>query len=186
MVQDAMSTGSPSLDLKDSGLAWLNALPTDEAEDHLHRCCGSRRWVARMIARRPFRDDESLLSAARETWHALSADDWKEAFSHHPRIGDVESLKRKFASTALWAAHEQAGVGLASEETLRQLATGNEAYERRFGYVFIVCATGKSAGEMLSLLNARLNNAPEAELHIAVEEQRKIMELRLLKLLNHK
>ena len=109
---------------------------------------------------------------------------WREAFTHHPRIGDVAVLRERFASTAVWARGEQAGVAAADERTLAALAEGNRAYEARFGYVFIVCATGLKADQMLAMLNARLSNDAETEMRIAAEEQMKITRLRLEKLLD--
>ncbi|RZK26134.1 MAG: OHCU decarboxylase, partial [Hymenobacter sp.] len=113
----------------------------------------------------------------------LSEADWREAFTHHPKIGDVSALREKFASTATWAAGEQGAVRQASQSTLEALAAGNEAYAQRFGYIFIVCATGKSAAEMLALLQARLPHEPAQEIKIAMSEQAKITRLRLEKLL---
>ena len=138
-----------------------------------------------MTAHRPFADAAALFALADACWAGLSRDDWLEAFAHHPRIGDVEGLRTRFANTRAWAAGEQAGTASASEAVLQALTEGNRAYEARFGYIFIVCATGKSAEEMLGLLHARLPNDPAAELPIAAEEQRKITRLRLEKLLTH-
>ena len=136
-----------------------------------------------MLARRPFESDEAVLQAADDVWEELGREDYLEAFSHHPKIGaDIESLRKKFQSTAAWSSGEQAGVSMADEETLRGLAKGNIDYEARFGYIFIVCATGKSAGEMLALLRARLPNPPDRELAIAAGEQAKITRIRLEKL----
>ena len=120
-----------------------------------------------------------MLTAAREEWFALSPDDWVEAFSHHPRIGDRDALRRKFAATRALSEREQSGVGGASEEVLAALLEGNREYEARFGYIFIVCATGKTAAEMLALLRARLENDPQTEIRIAAEEHAKICDLRL-------
>lgn len=167
-------------------LDHLNTLPDEEATAAFLRCCGATRWVRQMTDRRPFADADALFAAADEIGAGLSRDDWLEAFAHHPRIGDLESLRTRFADTAFWAAGEQAGTATASEAVLRALAEGNRAYEERFGYIFIVCATGKSAGEMLNLLRARLPNDPAAELSVAAEEQRKITCLRLEKLLKRK
>ena len=113
----------------------------------------------------------------------LGEPEWREAFAHHPRIGDMASLRARFASTAGWAADEQRGAAQATEETLAALARGNRVYEERFGCIFIVCATGKSAAEMLALLEARLGNDPEHEMRMAADEQMKITRLRLEKLL---
>lgn len=164
----------------------LNALPRAEAALGLERCCGARRWVELMLARRPFASRDALLSAAAELWAQMSAEERREAFAHHPEIGaNLHELRRRFANTADLAGVEQEGVAGASEETLRALRDGNRAYRARFGYAFIVCATGKSADEMRALLEARLENPAELELGIAAAEQAKITELRLAKLLSN-
>jgi 2-oxo-4-hydroxy-4-carboxy-5-ureidoimidazoline decarboxylase len=153
-----------------------------DARDLLLRCCGSPAWAGSMVARRPFGSADALLTAAREAWFALDRTDWLEAFARHPRIGDRESLRQRFANTARLSEREQAGISGASDDVLTALADGNREYEQKFGYIFIVCATGKSADEMLTLLLARLPNPPEIELPIAAEEQAKITELRLMQL----
>jgi 2-oxo-4-hydroxy-4-carboxy-5-ureidoimidazoline decarboxylase len=135
-----------------------------------------------MTNRRHFSSDAELHAVAGEQWAALNRDDWLEAFVAHPRIGDVEALRRKFASTAAWCASEQAGAANAANEVLHSLAEGNHAYEAKFGYIFIVCATGKTAEEMLAILRARLPNDPDTEIHLAAAEQAKITRLRLEKL----
>jgi 2-oxo-4-hydroxy-4-carboxy-5-ureidoimidazoline decarboxylase len=160
----------------------LDLAPPDEARDLLRGCCGASAWVERMAARRPFGSSDALIRAARDEWFALERSDWLEAFAHHPKIGDREALRQRFARTAHLSEREQAGVDGASGETLTALAEGNHEYERRFGYIFIVCASGKSAGEMLQLLRDRLPNPPEVEILIAAGEQAKITELRLKKL----
>lgn len=163
--------------------AKLDALSEDDARDALARCCGARRWVDGVLARRPFADGDGLRRAAREVWATMAREDILEAFTHHPRIGaDVDALREKFARTADWSEGEQAAVGAASEETLRALRDGNLAYEARFGHIFIVCATGKSAEEMLALLEARMPNDADRELAVAAAEQMKITELRLAKI----
>ncbi len=131
----------------------------------------------------PADDMVELLEDAEEQWWQCSESDWKEAFSHHPKIGDLASLTKKFASTAKWATGEQGGVNMATKETLGALAEGNRLYEAKFGYIFIVCATGKSADEMLVILQSRLQNSPETEIQVAADEQQKITRLRLEKLL---
>jgi 2-oxo-4-hydroxy-4-carboxy-5-ureidoimidazoline decarboxylase len=136
-----------------------------------------------MVARRPYVNVGHLIGIARAYWMALGTADWREAFAHHPRIGDLESLRRRFASTADLAAREQAGVGAASRAVLEALAVGNRAYEERFGYIFIVFASGRTAEEMLALLRDRLSHSPEVELKVAAEEQWKIMRLRLDRML---
>lgn len=160
----------------------FNRLSEAEAAEELARCCGSTEWVARMKAQLPFADDADLISSAIEIWAALGERDWLEAFSHHPKIGDVDSLKKKFAATADWAAGEQKGTSGASESVLRELKTANETYEKKFGFIFLICATGKSADEMLAALNARLKNDRTTELKNAVQEQIKITLIRLEKL----
>jgi 2-oxo-4-hydroxy-4-carboxy-5-ureidoimidazoline decarboxylase len=132
-----------------------------------------------MLARRPFGSDERLFAMAREVWFALAPDAWLEAFAHHPRIGDRESLRARFPRTADLSAEEQRGVQHASDETLDALAQGNRAYEAKFGFIFLVCATGRTAEEMLAMLQRRLANDRKAELQIAAAEQAKITELRL-------
>ena len=160
----------------------IDAASPETAGELLQACCGSTRWVERMLALRPFGTTDRMLAAARREWFALTPADWAEAFSHHPEIGDRESLRARFPATHQLSDREQAGIGGASDETLQALAQGNEAYERRFGYIFIVCATGKSAGEMLDLLTARLQNDPETEIRVAAEQQAEITDLRLKQL----
>jgi 2-oxo-4-hydroxy-4-carboxy-5-ureidoimidazoline decarboxylase len=161
----------------------LNALAAPARAEALATCCGAAAWVATLNQQFPFASAATLYEAAERTWHNLTEADWREAFAHHPKIGDVNALKEKFASTATWAAGEQGAVKQASPETLEALAAGNAAYERKFGYIFIVCATSKSAAEMLALLQARLPNDPSQEIHVAMREQAKITRLRLQKLL---
>ena len=133
-----------------------------------------------MLARRPFATRERLLDAARQEWWGLPPADWGEAFSAHPRIGDREALRRRFAATRQLSEREQAGIDGAPDELLAALEGANAAYEARFGHLFIICAAGRTAEEMLAALRARLNNDPADEFHIAAEEQAKITELRLL------
>src|SRR5688572_10636502 len=136
----------------------------DEARRLLTTCCGSSAWVERMIRRRPFGGADRLVTAARAAWADLTHTDWLEAFSHHPKIGDRGSLARRFAGTGHLSAQEQSGVDDASTEVVDELAGANRTYEEKFGYIFIVCATGKSAEEMLALLRDRLLNDPAAEI----------------------
>ena len=164
-------------------LEELNKISQPQLREELLKCCGSSTWVKMMMAYFPADSMERLLEQAEEIWYECSEDDWKEAFAHHPKIGDVESLTKKFASTAQWASGEQSGVNTATEESITALAEGNHLYEEKFGYIFIVCATGKSAEEMLTLLRDRLKNNPEKEIKIAAAEQNKITKLRLQKLI---
>jgi 2-oxo-4-hydroxy-4-carboxy-5-ureidoimidazoline decarboxylase len=145
-----------------------------EARTLLTGCCGSTRWVDAMLARRPFGSMTALVESAASIWRGLSQADWLEAFSHHPKIGD------KRADGV--AKREQATVATASDEVIRELANANREYEARFGYIFIICATGKSAESMLEVLRDRLGNDAETELRIAAEEQLKITQLRLARM----
>jgi 2-oxo-4-hydroxy-4-carboxy-5-ureidoimidazoline decarboxylase len=153
----------------------LDAMPEAQATELLSECCGSSRWVAAMLAKRPFKSREAVLGAADAIWTSLDGDDWREAFAHHPRIGE--------RTTNSVAAKEQSGVRDAASGVREALAKANRDYEERFGYIYIVCATGKSAEEMLAIAEARLQNDPDTELKVAAEEQRKITRLRLQKLL---
>ena len=157
----------------------LDAATDADARALLTRACGASRWVDRMMARRPFGGDARLLRAARIEWFGLTEADWLEAFSHHPRIGDRSALEARFPQTHDLSAKEQSGIGIAGADTLNALAQANQDYFNRFGFIFIVCATGKSAEEMLALLLSRLQNDRAAELRIAAEEQAKITALRL-------
>jgi 2-oxo-4-hydroxy-4-carboxy-5-ureidoimidazoline decarboxylase len=163
--------------------AHLDALGTEQAGAALFRCCGSTRFCAGMLARRPFGSRERLFATARAVWAELGRDDYLEAFSHHPAIGgNLAALRSRDAASAAMSGAEQSAVAQASEAMRLQLASGNAAYQARFGYVFLVCATGKTAAEILALLEARLRNDAETELRLASEEQAKITELRLEKI----
>jgi 2-oxo-4-hydroxy-4-carboxy-5-ureidoimidazoline decarboxylase len=164
-------------------LQELNATIKPELGRLLFNCCGSARWVAKMMTTFPLRDEAHLFESARQAWFDCKEQDWLEAFSHHPKIGDTASLRKKFAATADWAAGEQAGVHQTTEEVLQALSAANNTYEQKFGFIFIVCATGKSAEEMLQLLTTRLSNERGQELGIAMGEQHKITTIRLEKLL---
>jgi allantoicase len=157
------------------GLQMLDAADDRTATDALLACCGSRAWAEQVAGRRPFGDEAALRLAADEVWSELATEDHLEAFAAHPRIGDRRGSR--------WSSQEQAGAASAEERTLVALAEGNERYEERFGHIFLICATGLSADEMLSALRSRLENDPETELAVAVEEQRRITHLRLDKLL---
>ena len=160
--------------------AVLNALDPDGAAAALRRACGAAAWVQRMLSRRPFASTEELLTVADAEWSAASRDECLEAFSHHPRIGeDIGALRERFRNTAGLSLREQAGVADADEQTLLALRTANARYRERFGYIFIICATGKTAREMLDALERRLPNDPETELLTAAREQGKILRLRL-------
>ena len=163
-------------------VADFNQSGIEKKTELLLQCCRSFAWVKKMIAVQLPVELEAILGIAQVEWNECNGQDWLEAFKHHPKIGDITSLKKQFASTAHFALSEQSAVNVASDETLQQLADGNDAYEKKFGFIFIICATGKSAEEMLSILKARLANTPEEEIKIAANEQSKITRLRLQKL----
>jgi 2-oxo-4-hydroxy-4-carboxy-5-ureidoimidazoline decarboxylase len=167
-----------------SKLETLNVSSKDVAEEELTRCCGSSQWVEKMLDRRPFHCVEELFSAADDIWFKLAPKDWLEAFSHHPRIGDVDSLRAKFATTASWCENEQKGVSQATEDVLHQLAALNDDYFEKYGYIFIVCATGKTADQMLEILKSRMPNNSDDEIKVAAGEQAKITKIRLEKLVS--
>ena len=164
-------------------LAHLAGLDEAGRRDAFVRCCGSTRWARRMAAHGAFGSRTELHGVADAVWWDLADGDWREAFTHHPRIGaDVAALRAKFAATADWSSGEQAGVNAASEATLARLAAANVAYEQTFGFLFIVCATGKTADQMLALLEERMHNPPANELRVAAGQQAEITHLRLEKL----
>ncbi len=161
----------------------LNQMSPTTLHETLVRCCGSSKWVNAMAAAVPFIDKADVLSSAERIADTLNEEDWLEAFDHHPQIGDLDSLRTRFADTAALASQEQAGSLNAHEDTLMALAQQNKVYLQKFGFIFIVCATGKTADEMLALLQERLSNDRDTELRIASGEQRKITQLRLEHLL---
>jgi 2-oxo-4-hydroxy-4-carboxy-5-ureidoimidazoline decarboxylase len=161
----------------------FNALGPQDARAALALCCVSDNWISGVLAGRPYVSPAALIANATDVWSSLPAEDYLQAFEGHPKIGDVNSLRERYAASGDLAASEQAGVQGAQEDTIERLALGNDTYEDRYGYIFIVCASGKSAIDMCDLLDARLGNTPEVEIGIAAEEQRKIFTLRLEKML---
>ena len=162
--------------MEDDPLTHWNALPADAAAEAILPCCGSRAWANAMAARRPILRPEQLLAAAGEAWRALPEGDWQEAFRSHPRIGERHAAAASARSSA-WSAEEQRTA--ATPDAGQQLATANRLYEQRFGRTFLICATGKTAPQILASLQQRLHHSPDEELRIAGEEQRHITELRL-------
>lgn len=160
-------------------VAIFNEMDSDAAIREMLRCCGSRTWCKRMVQARPYCDPMALRLAADRAFEKLSEADWLEAFSHHPKIGAIGSLRMKFAGNREWSTGEQAGAINVDEATIVALADGNAVYEARFGFIFLVCATGKSAAEMLAILQARLPNDRHTEIKLAAIEQQKITYLRL-------
>lgn len=165
-------------------LTQLNQLSADEAEQEFLKCCGSKRWAQILAAARPFPDACELFSKADDLWWSLNETDWLEAFGAHPKIGEEKVATSQSVEAAAWSAQEQSGVANASADTINQFAQRNREYDVKFGFVFIVCATGKSSEEMLAIINERMSNDPQTELRIAAEEQNRITRLRLEKLLN--
>jgi OHCU decarboxylase len=162
-------------------LAEFNALPFPDAESLLVDCCGSARWVATVASRRPYETADALHKTADSVWWKLNREDWLEAFSHHPQIGDKAAIGSESAQR--WAEGEQSGARAASEDLKTRLARANRAYFEKFGYIYIVCATGRTAEGMLAILNQRLQNDLASELSVAAEQQRLITRIRLDKLL---
>lgn len=160
----------------------FNRRNREEAVEALIKCCGSHQWAAQLADARPFEDLDALISRASSIWQGLTPVDWFEAFSHHPKIGGKKAQQSQTEQEQKWSEQEQSAAATTKSELLEELERLNRAYEDRFGYIFIVCATGKSTYEMIGLLRARTENDPETELRIAAEEQQKITELRLRKL----
>ena len=166
-------------------LSWLNGLGPAEASDEFVKCCGSLEWARRMTGSRPFKSLEQLQTRASEIWWTLDRDDWLEAFRSHPKIGGSKAEEKVSDQSRAWSGEEQSGVKSGSEQVLSELATLNRQYEDKFGFIFIVCATGKSSDEMLAILKSRLANDAETELRNAASEQEKITAIRLRKLISH-
>jgi OHCU decarboxylase len=171
--------------LLNRALEQLNVLPTERAAAEFLKCCGCRNWAQAMTGARPFLDVTDLLRKSESIWWSLQDGDWLEAFRAHPKIGEQKAAAAQTERARIWSEQEQLGVKSAAKETKAALAAGNLQYEERFGFIFIVCATGKSSEEMLAILNERLENDPETEVRVAAEEQRKITRLRLEKLLGN-
>jgi allantoicase len=166
------------------GIDGFNRMSDAELASLLVACCGSSRWVAGMLARRPFEDLEDLLMASDEVAETMEAHDWLEAFRHHPRIGESAADATVSETAALWSEGEQAAASESSDDVQRRIVEGNKEYEKRFGYIFIIRAAGRSADEVLAALTERLSNEGDAELAIAAREQMQITNLRLVKLVH--
>lgn len=166
-------------------LAWLNELASEEARKELLKCCGATRWAETVERERPYASLEQLFAKANDVWWSLDETDWLEAFRGHPKIGERKAVNAVSAQSQQWSAQEQQSVRNAAQEAIEKLALLNLDYEKKFGFIFIVCATGKSTDEILALLEQRLPNGASVELPIAAAEQAKITELRLRKLLSN-
>jgi len=161
----------------------FNQLSHQQAFDLLMQCNTSENWCHKMAEARPFSHSDHLLKMADTFWQASTSSDLLAAFDGHPEIGDVSTLREKYQNTGQSARHEQSGVDSANEEILQALANGNKDYKNKFGFIFIICASGKSAQEMLLNLQKRVANTRQQELANAAGEQRKITQIRLKKML---
>jgi OHCU decarboxylase len=170
---------NPTADFK---IASLNSLSPSEAESELLKCCGSKEWARQVLAEGPFETVADLIAKADRVWWSLDPRDWLVAFHSHPKIGEKKAAAATAAEAQRWSEDEQSGTRNSGAETMAALTKLNRVYEEKFGYIFIVCASGKSAEEMLAILGDRLRNSPEQELQIAAAEQAKITQLRLKRL----
>jgi OHCU decarboxylase len=166
-----------------AALERVNAAPNEDAIAAFTKCCSSSAWAAVMASLRPYRDIDALLATADSVWRELGPDAWRTAFDGHPRIGERKAAAATTSTEARWSEQEQAGAGQADPAVQARLVSAQREYEARFGHIFLICATGRSAAEMLGELERRLGNDPDTELRVAAEEQRKITRLRLEKLL---
>jgi allantoicase len=166
-----------------TGIERLNQMPRAQAAKALQDCCGSKKWVEQVLARRPFCDAAGLFDASDDAWENLKRKDWLAAFRAHPAIGGTKAAARQTETARRWSTGEQSVVQKASPDTLVVLAAANQAYQATFGHVFLICASGKTSDEILKALQQRLANDPQVELRIAADEQKKITRLRLEKLL---
>jgi len=160
-------------------LDWLNTAPGDELRTALLACCAAERWAERIAAQRPYPDEDALRAASDEATAALDDAGLAQALAGHPRIGE-----RASGHGGAWSRQEQSGVAGAGDDARARLAAANAAYEERFGHVYLVCATGKSAEELLAICTARVRNDPDTERGVVLAELAKINRLRLGKLLH--
>lgn len=167
----------------DDPVEKLNRLPTDEARKVLLDCCGSTRWAEKVAANRPYWDVGQCLIIGARIWRELEREDWLEAFRAHPKIGEQKAEAAVSDEARRWSEGEQSRSNDAVAETLDALASANREYEEKFGFIFIVCASGKTAEQMLALLRGRMSNGPETELRVSLEEQWLITQLRVRKFL---
>jgi len=159
--------------------AW-NEMEPEAALSHILHCCTAHHWAEALVAQRPFASEDALFLAADAVWSTMREPDWIEAFRAHPRIGERKAAHASALSTA-WSSQEQASAQTAVAEVLDRIAAGNRRYEELFGFTYIVCATGKTMPEMLTILESRLIRDRETELREAADQQRQIMQIRLRK-----
>jgi len=160
----------------------INNYSQKNFEEKMMMVCGAKNWVKRMLELRPFFSNEQVFLQAQNIWFSLTKEDWLESFSHHPKIGGKDALRKKFNTTKDWSSKEQAGMQGATDDVIDGLASGNDAYDEKFGFVFLICASGKSAQEILISLNDRLGNTLEQEIENASIELNEIIKIRLTKL----
>jgi OHCU decarboxylase len=165
-------------------LEKINQASVEDAESMFRDCCGSSAWSKRMAGSRPFANESEVMESADFIWKRLETSDRLEAFAAHPMIGESKAAANQPAKSADWSKGEQSGVDSADELLKSELAVANQEYFDKFGFIFIVCATGKSADEMLQMCRSRLGNDRETEIAIAANEQQKITGIRLRKLLS--
>jgi 2-oxo-4-hydroxy-4-carboxy-5-ureidoimidazoline decarboxylase len=163
-----------------------NAMSAEAAAEAALPCCGSHAWARGLVTRRPLSTLPELLAASDAAWWSLNEADWQEAFDSHPRIGEQHAQAAATDTSLHWSAGEQSSAMLRDDAAKASLTEGNRAYEAKFGRIYIVSATGKSAQEMLSILERRMHNTAEDELHETAEQQRQITHIRLRKWLTHK
>jgi OHCU decarboxylase len=166
----------------DRALASLNSMSPGEAEAEFLKCCGSHRWAKQIAGERPFMSLGELIESSDRIWWSLDPGDWLEAFHSHPKIGEKKAAAQTTVEAQRWSEDEQSGIRNSAQQTIDALAQLNREYEEKFGYIFIICASGKSSEEMLAILRDRLTNVPDEELRTAAAEQAKITQLRLRKL----
>jgi allantoicase len=166
------------------GLEQINNLPAAAARKALLDCCGSITWADQIISQRPFTTDAKLFESAEKIWAQLDPKEWLRAIRQHPPIGSKRRNSKQSGTARKWSTGEQSAAQTSSPETLAVLHAANQAYHATFGYVFLICATGKSGDEILQSLRQRLANDPDRELRVAADEMRKIIRLRLEKLLS--
>jgi OHCU decarboxylase len=164
-------------------LRWLNRIGPSEATTEFLKCCGSLNWATQMVKSRPFANLDQLSTSAVEIWWGLEQVDWLEAFRSHPKIGGKKTANEVSSQSRSWSEQEQRGIQSSATETLEELGSLNEEYELKFGYIYIVCASGKSSEEMLAILKTRMQNDAKTEIRVAAGEQQKITEIRLRKLI---
>ena len=162
----------------------INSLSAEQSDAEFRKCCGSRRWATKMTAERPFENVEEMVAAADRIWWSLESTDWVEAFDSHPRIGERKPVAAVASESLRWSETEQSGTRHSTQQTRDELTELNRRYQEKFGFIYIVCATGKSAEEMLAILRDRVDNDRATELRNAATEQAKITTLRLHKLID--